>query len=239
MFRSSLALLATCAIAFGACVTSGQRCSATSRVFAAREIADALCEKLVRLFRGIAIGHSSDEGAFMGPVISRAARERHARVLALAAAEGAQLLVAGGPCDGPRAGHYVRPSLHRLRAHDRESRYQSEEHFLPDAFVLAVDSADEGLALLDATDYGLVASVFTRERAQYERAARTLRVGALNWNAATVGASSKLPFGGVRRSGNDRPAGAASTLYCTFPQANLEHEHAPSPAGWPGFPRLA
>ncbi|MEX2207448.1 MAG: aldehyde dehydrogenase family protein [Myxococcota bacterium] len=230
---------AAAAIAFGACVTSGQRCSATSRVFAARAIADALCEKLAQLFAGIAIGHSSDEGAFMGPLVSRAARERHARVLALAAVDGAQPLVAGGPCDGPRAGHYVRPSLHRLRAHDRASRYQSEEHFLPDAFVLAVDSDDEGLALLDATDYGLVASLFTRERATYERAARTLRVGALNWNAATVGASSRLPFGGVKRSGNDRPAGAMSTLYCTFPQANLEHEQAPAPAVWPGFPRLA
>jgi succinylglutamic semialdehyde dehydrogenase len=132
----------------------------------------------------------------------------------------------------------VRPSLHRLRAHDRASRYQGEEHFLPDAFVLAVDSADEGLALLDATDYGLVASVFARDRRIYERAARSLRVGALNWNAATVGASSKLPFGGVKKSGNDRPAGAASTLYCTFPQANLEHEEAPAPAAFPGFPRL-
>jgi succinylglutamic semialdehyde dehydrogenase len=132
----------------------------------------------------------------------------------------------------------VRPSLHRVRAHDRASRYQTEEHFAPDAFLLAVDSVDEGLACLDATDYGLVASVFTRERAVYERAARTLRVGALNWNAATVGASSKLPFGGVKKSGNDRPAGAASTLYTTFAQANLEHAE-PAPAGdWPGFPRL-
>jgi len=230
---------AAAAIAFGTCVTAGQRCSATSRVFAAREIADALCEKLARLFGGVSIGHASDEGVFMGPLISREARDRHARVLALAAAEGAQAVVEGGPSDGPRPGHYVRPSLHRLRAHDRASRYQSEEHFLPDAFVLEVDSVDEGLALLDATEYGLVASVFTRERAIYERAARILRVGALNWNAATVGASSKLPFGGVKRSGNDRPAGSTSTLYCTFSQANLEHEEAPAPAGWPGFPRLS
>ncbi len=227
---------AAAAIAFGACVTAGQRCSATSRVFAARGVADALCEKLVRILRGIAIGHSSGDAVFMGPLISRAARERHARVLALAAADGAEQLVAGGPCDGPRRGHYVRPSLHRLRAHDRASAYQREEHFLPDAWLLPVDGVDEGLALLDATDYGLVASVFTRERAVYERAARTLRVGALNWNATTVGASSKLPFGGVKRSGNDRPAGATSTLYCTFPQANLEHAEPSPSAGWPGFP---
>lgn len=229
---------AAIAIAFGTCVTAGQRCSATSRVFAAREIAAELCEKLAVLFRGISIGHSSEEGVFMGPLISRSARERHARVLALAASEAAEALVAGGPCDGPRPGHYVRPSLHRLRAHDRASRYQSEEHFLPDAFVLEVESADEGLALLDATDFGLAASIFTRDRSVYERAARILRVGALNWNAATVGASSKLPFGGVKQSGNDRPAGATSTLYCTFPQANLEHDEAPAVSDWPGFPRL-
>ncbi|HKC50452.1 MAG TPA: aldehyde dehydrogenase family protein, partial [Myxococcota bacterium] len=203
---------AAAAIAFGACVTSGQRCSATTRVFAERAVADALSERLVKLFRGIAIGHSSDPCAFMGPVINGAARERHAQVLAWAAADGAEVLVAGGPAEGPRPGHYVRPSLHRLHATSRGSRYQSEEHFVPDAFVVAVDSVDAGLAALDATDFGLVASVFTRSRATYERAARVVRVGCLNWNAATVGASSKLPFGGVKRSGNDRAAGAASTL---------------------------
>ncbi|MFI5316384.1 MAG: aldehyde dehydrogenase family protein [Myxococcota bacterium] len=227
------------AVAFGACVTAGQRCSATSRVFAERAIADALCERLARIFRGIAIGHSSDPGAFMGPLISRAARERHAQVLAWAAADGAQALVAGGPCDGPRPGHYVRPSLHYLTAISRSSRYQSEEHFVPDAFVRAVDSVDQGLSLLDATDFGLVASVFTRSRATYERAARELRVGCLNWNAPTVGASSKLPFGGVKRSGNDRAAGAASTLYTTFPQANLELAEPAPAAVYPGFPSLA
>jgi succinylglutamic semialdehyde dehydrogenase len=227
------------AIAFGACVTSGQRCSATSRVFAERAIADALCERLVRLFREIAIGHSSDANAFMGPVISRAARERHAQVLAWAAGDGAEPLVVGGPCDGPRPGHYVRPSLHWLPVSSRTSRYQGEEHFVPDAFVVPVDSVDEGLAAIDATDFGLVASVFTRDRATYERAARILRVGCLNWNAPTVGASSKLPFGGVKRSGNDRAAGAASTLYTTFPQANLEVAEPGPAAKYPGFPSLS
>jgi len=227
------------AIAFGACVTSGQRCSATSRVFAERAVADALCEKLAILFRGIAIGHSSEPDAFMGPVISRGARERHAQVLAWAAADGAETLVAGGPADGPRPGHYVRPSLHRLRGTSPGSRYQSEEHFVPDAFVVAVDSVDAGLAALDATDFGLVASVFTRSRATYERATREVRVGCVNWNAPTVGASSKLPFGGVKRSGNDRAAAAASTLYTTIPQANLEVAAPGPPAKYPGFPSLS
>ena len=230
---------AAAAIAFGTCVTSGQRCSATSRIFAERAVADALAERLVRLFRGIAIGHSSDPGAFLGPVINRAARERHAQVLAWAKADGAEALVAGGPVDGPRPGHYVRPSLHRLRVTSRASRYQAEEHFVPDAFLVPVDSVEAGLAELDATDFGLVASVFTRSRATYERAARTVRVGCLNWNAPTVGASSKLPFGGIKHSGNDRPAGAASTLYTTIAQANLEVAEPGPAAKFPGFPSLS
>lgn len=227
------------AIAFGACLTAGQRCSSTSRVFAERAIVDPLAERLVRLFRGIAIGHSSDPGAFMGPLISAAARERHALVLQWAAADGAEALVPGGPCDGPRPGHYVRPSLHRLRRPPAPSRYQSEEHFVPDAFLCEVDSVEAGLAAIEASDFGLVASVFTRSRGIYERAARTLRVGCLNWNAPTVGASSKLPFGGIKRSGNDRAAGVASTLYTTFPQASLEVAEPGPPAKVPGFPSLA
>lgn len=226
------------AIAFGACVTAGQRCSATSRVFVERSVADALIERLVKLFRGIAIGHSSDSNAFMGPVINRAARDRHASLLGWAKADGAETLVAGGPADGPFPGHYVRPSLHLLKATSRTSGYQSQEHFVPDAFVVAVDSVEQGLAELDATDFGLVASVFTRSRATYERAARVVRVGCLNWNAPTVGASSKLPFGGLKQSGNDRPAGAASTLYTTYPQANLEVEK-PVAGKYPGFPSLS
>jgi succinylglutamic semialdehyde dehydrogenase len=227
------------AIAFGACVTSGQRCSATSRIFAERSIADALAERLTRLFGGIAIGHSSDPGAFMGPVITRAARARHGDVLAWAKAEGAELLVPGGPIEGPRPGHYVRPSLHRLRATSRTSRYQTEEHFVPDAFLVAVDSVEAGLAELEASDFGLCASVFTRARATYERAARSVRVGCLNWNSPTVGASSKLPFGGLKRSGNDRPAGVTSVFYTTIAQANLEVAEPGPAAKLPGFPSLS
>jgi len=226
-------------IAFGACVTAGQRCSSTSRVFAERSVADALAERLVKLFRGIAVGHSSDPGAFMGPVISRAARDRHASVLAWAAEDGGEALVRGGPCDGPRPGHWVRPSLHGLRAPQPASRYQREEHFVPDAFLCAVDSVEAGLAAIDASEFGLVASVFTRSRGTFERATRALRVGCLNWNAPTVGASSKLPFGGIKRSGNDRAAGAASTLYTTYPQASLEVAEPGAPARHPGFPSLA
>jgi succinylglutamic semialdehyde dehydrogenase len=226
---------AAAAIAFGACVTAGQRCSATSRVLVLPRVAEALTARLVRLFREIAVGYPLDDGVFMGPVISAAARARHAQVLAWAREEGAEALVAGGPFQGPRPGHYVRPSLHRVASLSRSSRYQREEHFVPDLWIHPVDSLEDGIAAIDATDYGLVASVFSARREVFERVFRETRLGLINWNTTTVGASSRLPFGGVKRSGNERPAGAASPLYCVYPVASLEVER-PSIGRWPGFP---
>jgi len=226
------------AIAFGACATAGQRCSATSRVFAFPEIADALIGELARLLRGLRVGDPLDPGTFMGPLIASSARERHALLHHWARCEGAEPIVVGGPCEGPRRGHWVRPSLHRVARLEPASRYQREEHFAPDIFVHEVDSLDTAIAAIDASDYGLVASVFSADRASYECVAREVRVGLVNWNAPTVGASSRLPFGGLKRSGNGHPAGATSTLYCTYPLASLEVPE-PVPGRWPGFPEPA
>ncbi|MFQ5515444.1 MAG: aldehyde dehydrogenase family protein [Myxococcota bacterium] len=225
------------AIAYGAAITTGQRCSATSRVIVERPRADELIERLVRVFGGIHIGYGLDEDVFMGPLISAAARERHARVLELAREEGAEILLEGGPVEGPRRGHYVRPSLHRVDRVSRTSPYQAEEHFVPDVHVVVVEDFDEAVAALGCSDYGLAGSVFTSSRERFEHVLRESRLGLLNWNTSTVGASSNLPFGGVGRSGNDRPAGVMSTLYCTYPIASLERldpEPLPTP---PGFPR--
>jgi succinylglutamic semialdehyde dehydrogenase len=224
------------AIAFGTAVTAGQRCSATSRVLVGRSVADALTERLVHVLGGLRIGEPHGDDVFMGPVISAAARDRHGAVIGLAAEEGAEVLVAGGPTDGPKRGHYVRPSLHRVEQF-RPTRYQTDEHFVPDACVLAIDSLEEGISALEATDYGLVASVFSARREVFERVRRETRLGLVNWNTSTVGASSKLPFGGAKQSGNDRPAAALSTTYTTYPVASLEFETPPAPADLPGLPK--
>lgn len=228
---------AASAIAFGACATTGQRCSATSRVFAMPEVIDRLTKRLIRIFGRVKIGYAQDEDVFMGPLVSAAARERHMQVLRWARDEGAELLCEGGPCEGDRPGHYVRPTVHRVQHPLRDSRYQTEEHFVPDIFICPVQTVDEGIAAIDATDYGLVASVFTADRDIFERCHRETRVGLINWNLTTVGASSKLPFGGVKKSGNDRPAGSLSAVYCTYPVASLETEEPDALHNYPGFPK--
>jgi succinylglutamic semialdehyde dehydrogenase len=126
--------------------------------------------------------------------------------------------------------------VHRLATLRHDSRYQTEEHFVPDLFVLPVDSVEAGIEALNATEYGLVASVFSRRRDTFDRVARDCRTGLLNWNGSTVGANSRLPFGGVGRSGNDRPAGVTATQYCTLPVASIEFDKPAPATTWPGFP---
>jgi len=92
--------------------------------------------------------------------------------------------------------------------------------------------------LLNATRYGLSGAVFTQSRDTFEALAQDLRVGVLNWNRGSAGASGKLPFGGVKDSGNHRPAGIMMGLSCAFPQARLlcpPDLQAELPT-WPGFP---
>ena len=79
---------------------------------------------------------------------------------------------------------------------------------------------------------------FTRDRAAYAHCVGRVRTGCLNWNRGTVGASGRLPFGGLRKSGNDRPAGISATLYCTVVQAHLESQAGFDPASLPpGMPK--
>ncbi len=198
----------------GAFLTSGQRCSATARVIVQRGIAERFAQRLAEATRRVRVGVQHDAYAFMGPMVDRRAAEEFDAWQGIARAEGAECLVAGGlMSDPPRAGGaYVRPSLHRVARVDHGSRYQREELFAPDACIYTVDSLEEAIAVADDTDYGLACSVFTARREAYLEVTRGVRAGVINWNRSTVGASSKLPFGGMKKSGNGHPAAVYSTL---------------------------
>ena len=95
------------------------------------------------------------------------------------------------------------------------------------------------IAAVNDSEFGLAASVMSADRAVYEHCVGRIRTGVLNWNRGTIGASSRLPFGGGRKSGNDRPAALTSTLYCSAPQAHLEHAGGLDPKTLPpGFPEV-
>jgi succinylglutamic semialdehyde dehydrogenase len=222
----------------GAFLTSGQRCTATSRLLVARSVADAFIDAFVRGAGCMRIGYGLDRGIFMGPLATGAGLARFERAQTEAQRDGAETLLAGGPLEMRWPGFYVAPSVHLVRRPRPGSRYQEEEIFGPDVAVYVFDDIDEATAVADATPYGLALAVFTGRRRNLEPFIRRCRVGVLNWNRATVGASSRLPFGGQKGSGNDRPTALLAAEYCTYPLAMLaatgEARDEPLP---PGFPR--
>ena len=227
--------LALAEIALSICATTGQRCSSASRIFVETSLFDRFSERLSGLLRGVRLGHPLEDGVFMGPLVSVRAHEKLAHYRELAREAGGERIPCGETVLPPP---YAEPGLVRFARAAQTHPYQRDEIFGPEAALYPVDGLDHGIEALNDSDFGLVASVFTRDRARYERCIGRVRTGLLNWNRGTIGASGKLPFGGLRRSGNDRPAGLFSTLYCSVPQSHLEHAGGFDPKTLPpGMPR--
>jgi succinylglutamic semialdehyde dehydrogenase len=212
-------------------ITAGQRCTCTRRVIVLRSVAEEFISRLTALAERISIGDpSSEPPVFMGPVISETARRS---VLGsfreMASIAGSTVLLEMRAEDFGSGGWYLTPGIIRVASFvkcssDRDrllTAGDDVEVFGPLLRVSVVDSFEEALAQCNATDFGLAASIFTAdpERARVFRS--EVRCGCVNWNTGTAGASSKLPFGGLGKSGNHRPAGAFSTDYCGFPVAGM------------------
>lgn len=210
-------------IAFAAFATSGQRCTSTSRVVVAEAVADVFCDKLVSAVQKLQVGYPFDENVFMGPVISEAARAGILHAQATAFAAGYQPLIPGRHLEIPgRLGWYLSPCVTRAPADGHHvPGYSDAELFGPDLAVYTASDTDEALALANGTPFGLVAAVFTRSQKTFEHCASELEVGAVHWNRSTAGASGLLPFGGIKQSGNHRPAGILAGQLCAYPQAIL------------------
>jgi len=227
--------LAVAESALSICASTGQRCSSASRLFVARGVLDEYLARLLRVLRGVQIGPPLADGVFMGPLVSQAAHAKLMHYRALASEAGGERLLAVDP---GRPAPFAGAGLVRFASTQQEHAYQRDEIFGPEAALYPIDDLDSAIAAVNDSDFGLAASVFTRDHNLFERCIGRVRTGLLNWNRGTIGASGKLPFGGARRSGNDRPAGILSTLYCTTPQARLEHAGGFDPATLPpGMPR--
>lgn len=205
----------------GAFLTAGQRCSCTSRIILHRKIADKFIDKFYETAKKLSIGYWK-ENPFMGPVINSDAVEKYFRFQEIAQREGCERLMRGKALDTGRTGYYVTPSICLVKEFREDSVYQKSEIFGPNVAIYTVDSFDEALKINDSTGFGLVLSVFSKERELYEEALRRARVGLVNWNRTTNGASSRMPFGGMGKSGNDRPTAHFAVYYCTVPVASLE-----------------
>ncbi len=209
----------------GSFMTAGQRCSCTSRIILHRDIKDQFIDQFYASAKKLKIGHWRDQ-VFMGPLISADSVEKFIRYQEIAKREGAESLMRGKALDLEHPGYYVTPSINIVKGFDPKSVYQRSEIFGPNVAIFTVDTIEEALEINNSAGFGLVMSLFTKDKSLFDKALIEAQVGVLNWNRTTNGASSKLPFGGMNKSGNDRPSGNNAIQYCTVPVASLE-DHTP------------
>ncbi|MEU6366266.1 aldehyde dehydrogenase family protein [Streptomyces sp. NPDC046931] len=182
---------------------SGQICTAPTRVIAQREVYDRMVTELAELARRLTVGDPRDPGTVVGPLISAAHRDRVEAYVELGRKEGARL-VAGGRRPPLERGFYVAPAL--LADCTPDMRVVREEIFGPVVVVVPFDDEEEGIALANDTDYGLIDYVWSRDVARAFRVARRLRAGQVGVN--TVGRNMEAPFGGFKKSGVGRDVGS-------------------------------
>jgi acyl-CoA reductase-like NAD-dependent aldehyde dehydrogenase len=179
---------------------SGQVCTAGARLVVHRRVADALVERLAPRVAEIELGRGLDPETQMGPLVSARQREHVLGLYEAAVAEGARVVVGGGPADieGLPNGFFVQPTI--FDDTDNTMRINREEVFGPAVAVIRVEDVDEAIAVANDTEFGLAAAVWTRDGAQAHRIARALRAGTV-WVNMYGGLDPYATFSGRRLSG--------------------------------------
>ncbi len=193
--------LAVDGILWSAFGTTGQRCTACSRVIADRPIADELVRRLAERAERLRIGSGLDESVEVGPLVNAPAATKVESYVAIGRGEGE--LVCGGEREtaGELAhGHFYQPTI--FTGVGPMARIAQEEIFGPVLSVIPADGYAEAMAAANGTRYGLSASIFTQSVNTAFRAMRDFEAGLVYVNAGTTGAETHLPFGGWKDTGN-------------------------------------
>jgi acyl-CoA reductase-like NAD-dependent aldehyde dehydrogenase len=195
---------------WGAFGTTGQRCTAASRLLVHEEVVGEFVDKLVARVRSLRVGNGLEPDVQMGPCVSERQRETVARYVEIGKDEGAQLVCGGEKLtDGEFSrGWFFEPTV--FAEATPEMRISREEIFGPVTTVIPVTSFEEGVRIANSVEYGLSGSVYTRDVERAFRAMRDFETGIFYVNSSTIGAEVHLPFGGVKNTGNGhREAGIA------------------------------
>jgi aldehyde dehydrogenase (NAD+) len=203
--------LAVDGIVWSAFGTSGQRCTAASRVIVHDDVYDALASRLVARVEQMRLGPGWEDDTDVGPVINQAALDKIHSYTEIGKGEGATLLTGGEVASGNGLdkGNFYRPTI--FGDVDSGMRIAQEEIFGPTTALIRVSSLDEAIAVSNGVKYGLSSSIFSQNVNNAFRAMRDLNTGITYINAGTIGAEVHLPFGGTKDTGNGhREAGQAA-----------------------------
>jgi len=195
------------AITWSAYGTTGQRCTATSRLIVQKGIKPRLMEALVEKARQIKLGDGLLPETDMGPLVNQKAMDKVSSYMDIARDENVKILVGGGRAEMDK-GYFFQPTL--FDGVNPGMRVEQEEIFGPVLSVIEVDNMDEAVQVSNNVLYGLSSSIFTENVNAAFRAIRDLTTGIVYINHGTTGAEIQFPFGGTRGTGNGmREAGQA------------------------------
>lgn len=199
----------------GAMMSTGQKCTATSRAIVDRRIADRFTEMLSERIAGLRVGDPLADDTQIGPLIDDHAAQRVAREVSAARDAGSELLVGGDVLGGNlERGAFIAPAL--FAGVDPASHLGQDELFGPVLGVIPVDGIDEALAVANQVRFGLSASLFTRDLERALTFAREIEAGIVHINSETAGAEPQVPFGGMKGSSSySREQGKSSREFFT------------------------
>jgi aldehyde dehydrogenase (NAD+) len=190
---------AAVAIRDGAFGSTGQRCTATSRVIAIGSTKDELVARLEDLARKMRVGSGLDADVDMGPAVDESQWKTDLEYIEVGKQEGARLVVGGNQPPGLEHGFYVEPTVFDNVTPDM--RIFREEIFGPVLSVAAASDLDEAIRFANSVDFGLTTSIFTRDIDKVMRFVEDVETGMVHVNEPTIGGEAQLPFGGIKATG--------------------------------------
>ena len=193
--------LAVAGVSSGAFGSTGQRCTATSRVIVMHPVADAFLERMVVTAAAMRLGSGLDDGVDMGPSVDESQMRKVLEYVDIARSEGAELLYGGKHVtEGALAnGFFVQPTIFdRVRS---DMRIHCEEVFGPVLSVVRVESFEEAMAVANSSEFGLTSSIYTRDIGRAFRYIDEIETGITHVNSPTLGGEAQMPFGGMKSTG--------------------------------------
>jgi alpha-ketoglutaric semialdehyde dehydrogenase len=192
--------------------TTGQRCTATSRIIVQKDIYGEFVERYVERAKALKVGNGLDETTEMGPAINENQLKTDLSYVEIGKAEGAHLKCGGKRLDTGdyQHGYFMEPTV--FVDVDPKMRIAQEEIFGPIVSIIRCDGLEDAIEIANGIDYGLSSALYTKDVNKAFRAMRDLHAGITYINAPTIGAEVHLPFGGVKATGNGHREGGVGAI---------------------------
>ena len=197
---------------WGAFGTTGQRCTATSRIVCHKDVVDKFTAMIIERARSLKVGNGLDESVEMGPCINQGQLDTVLSYIEIGKKDGARLVTGGEKLTGGDydKGFFVQPTI--FGEVTRSMRIWREEIFGPVLGIAVCNDLAEAIEMANDTSYGLSASIYTRDINKAYTAMRDVYTGIFYVNAPTIGAETHLPFGGTKETGNGHREAATAAL---------------------------